>query len=278
MFVALSMSVSIVILCLLYYYSKQRSQSQERNYQQIISLRLIMELCRQHRALTHQAMVSDDFSKPDEVLHVEQQLQKQTSDLINLASFDHKSLFRILQMKTAALGQDWQQRSFARNQRTHGTAIRHCMFLIDDIALAWLVESGREDLSDEYHLNWQQVLDSMEILTQLRICIQEKGHRNEELRIKYYADKIRHKLQQLSLISPLTIQSPLGLQTQAKIDLLISSQNLKFTTQQLYALTTDISQLIAQVYDDMLSDITESLYQPLPAVGVMPCENSFHMG
>lgn len=66
-----------------------------------------------------------------------------------------------------------------KNQRLHGKLIRHCMYLMDDVVLAWLAESGREELSDEYHMNWQQIFDAMETLTQLRLCIDDS--RNETI-------------------------------------------------------------------------------------------------
>ncbi|ROV61959.1 hypothetical protein EGH82_02450 [Vibrio ponticus] len=267
MFIIISISVSVLILILIYHYSRQRSLSHQRNYQQIVTLRLVMELCRKHRAVTHHAATTDNHPAiEDTLVQIDQQLDKESSRLISLANFDHKPMYRVLQMKLKGLSDEWQQRSFARNQRIHGTAIRHCMFLIDDIALAWLLESGRADLSDEYHMNWQQVLDSMEVLTQLRICIQEIDQPIGEMRVKYYGDKVRHKLHQLSLISPLPIRSPVGTQVLEQLDELVAANKLDINQADLYQLTTDISQLIAQVYDDMLSDITQSLYQALPDI------------
>ncbi|WP_194438745.1 hypothetical protein [Vibrio fluminensis] len=267
MFILISISVSVLILILIYHYSRQRSLSHQRNYQQIVTLRLVMELCRKHRAVTHHAATTNNQPAADYALkQIDKELEAQASRLVSLANFDHKPMYRVLQMKLKGLSHEWQQRSFARNQRIHGTAIRHCMFLIDDIALVWLLESGRADLSDEYHMNWQQVLDSMEVLTQLRICIQEIDQPIGEMRVKYYSDKIRHKLHQLSLISSLPIRSPIGSQVLDQLDELSSADTLKLNQQQLYQLTTDISQLIAQVYDDMLTDITQSLYQALPDI------------
>ncbi|WP_114765710.1 hypothetical protein [Vibrio rhodolitus] len=277
MFVIVSMSVSVLILALLYHYSRVRSQSHQRNYQQIVSLRLVMELCRRHRAFTHHAIANADVSSDNYVAkQLEEELELESSKLIGLATYDNKPMFRVLQLKLKGLSSDWQQRSFARNQRVHGTAIRHCMFLIDDIALAWLLESGREDLSNEYHMNWQQVLDSMEVLTQLRICIQEVDQPVGEMRVKYYSDKIRHKLHQLSLISTLPIRSPLGVGVLDSLDKLIACDNINLEQGELYRLTTDVSHLIAQVYDDMLSDITQSLYQPLPSTDSQQWQTEIH--
>ncbi|EGU38863.1 hypothetical protein VII00023_06017 [Vibrio ichthyoenteri ATCC 700023] len=265
MFVALSILVSVLILLLIYLDAKQRAQSQQHHYRQIVSLRLVMELCRRHRALTHDAMTASEFEATSLAIHsTEKELLLESSKLIGLATFENKPMYRVLQMKVKGLSHDWQQRSFARNQRVHGAAIRHCIFLIDDITLAWLLDSDREDLHDEYHMNWQQVIDSMEVLTQLRICIQELDQPSGEVRIKYYSDKISQKLHQLSLISPLPIHSPLGVNTLATLEQLVGIESIELEQNQLYNLTTDISCLIAQVYDEMLSDITQSLHHPLP--------------
>ncbi|MBA5761997.1 hypothetical protein H2O73_06510 [Vibrio sp. 404] len=264
MLVIISISVSILILVLLSHYSRQRSQSHQRNHQQIHSLRQVLELCRQHRDLTHHAIATEHNESTTQTIdQLKQQLTLESSKLIGLAHFDSKPQYRMLQRKLTGMCEGCQQRSFARNQRIHGTAIRHCLFLIDDIALTWLLDSGREDLCDEYQLNWQQVLDSMEVLTQLRICIPEVGQPSGEMRIKYNANKIRHKLLQLSLINSLPINSPLGNHLFDTLDMLLQADKITLNQNQLYYLTTDISRLISQVYDQMLSDIMQSLYQPL---------------
>ncbi len=139
---------------------------------------------------------------------------------------------------------------------------------MDEIAIAWLIESGREDISDEYHMNWQQVLDSMEVLTQLRISIQDLHYPEGMLRVKYYCDKTRRKLNQLSLISPLSIASPISSKAMHALSEINASDDILMTNEELYQLTTDISLIISQVYDQMLSDMTESLYQPLPKVAL----------
>jgi hypothetical protein len=45
-----------------------------------------------------------------------------------------------------------------------------------------------------------------------------------------------------------------------------ANHEFEMTSDELYQLTTDVSLVISQVYDQMLSDMTESLYLPLPKV------------
>ncbi len=263
MFVVISMLISFAILALLLYFSKQRQTTLQRKYDVLIVLREILLLCRQHRNLTHHALIAQ-HSASEEVDHVEALLLEKSHHLIAAAQFDNKPMYRILQLKLKSLMKEWPERSVERNQMIHGKTIRHCLFLMDEIALAWLIESEREDLSDEYHLNWQQILDTMEVLTQLRISIQDAYSAEGTQRIKYHCDKMRRKMNQLSLISPLSITSPSSSDAQLRLSEICSCETLTMPSEELYQLTTDLSLCISQVYDQMLSDLTETLYLPLP--------------
>lgn len=267
MFVLFSLVISFIILATLFYYSKKRNSSLERKFEILVLLRKILLLSRQHRAITHQALSNQNYQHLQHTLADNyDDLMEQSNSLIATAQFENKPMYRILQLKLIALHQEWQHRTVARNQIIHGKTIRHCMFLMDEIAIAWLIESGREDISDEYHMNWQQVLDSMETLTQLRISIQDIDDPEGLMRVKFYCDKTRRKLSQLSLISPLSVASPLSSKAMHTLTELNANHEFEMTSDELYQLTTDVSLVISQVYDQMLSDMTESLYLPLPKV------------
>lgn len=269
MFVLFSIIVSFVVLATLFYFSKKRHSGLERKFEILILLRQLLLLCRQHRAITHQALTNHHFDIHQSQLEESYDaMMERSNELIASAQFENKPMYRILQLKLKKLHKEWDQRTVARNQVIHGKTIRHCMFLMDEIAIAWLIESGREDISDEYHMNWQQVLDSMEVLTQLRISIQDLHYPEGMLRVKYYCDKTRRKLNQLSLISPLSIASPISSKAMHSLSEINASDDILMTNEELYQLTTDISLIISQVYDQMLSDMTESLYQPLPKVAL----------
>jgi len=267
MFVLFSLTISFVVLTTLFYFSKDRHSGLERKFEILVLLRQLLLLSRQHRAITHQALTSHHFeihrNQLEETYHA---MMERSNALIASAQFENKPMYRILQLKLKKLHDEWDQRTVARNQVMHGKTIRHCMFLMDEIAIAWLIETGREDISDEYHMNWQQVLDSMEVLTQLRISIQDLNHPEGMLRVKYYCDKARRKLNQLSLISPLSVASPVSSQAMHTLTEIYAGEEVQMTSEELYQLTTDISLIVSQVYDHMLSDMTENLYQPLPKV------------
>lgn len=262
MFVLLSMIISLAILGLMFFYSKQRESSSQRKYDLIVDLRQLLALCRQHRSATHHALMFDE-DRHNELNELQQALMNQSQHLIGIAHFDNKPMYRILQRKLESLTSEWQGRSVARNQIVHGKAIRHCMFLLDEVMLAWLVESGREALSDEYHINWQQIIDAMDALTQMRICIEELDTMEGQRRFTHYVATVQRKINQLSIISTLTTDAPACTQALEKLANWQETRQA-LTSQDLYAISSALSLTIAQVYDHMLSELLESLYQPLP--------------
>lgn len=267
MFVLVSLICSCTILITLFHYSKKRQTVLQRKLNTLIQLRQLLQLSREHRQLSHQALsspITNNDLKQMNSLYA--QMMECSNGLIEIAPFDNKPMYRIYQLKIKAMHTDWHSRSVSRNQIIHGKAIRHCMFLLDEVAMAWLIESERDDLSDEYHLNWQQVLESMEVLTQLRLCIPDCESTEGFMRLKYYSDKTRRKMNQLSLIGPLSVASPICSDAMRLLTELSSAEALPMTTQELYRVTTDISATIAHVYDQMLSDMAENLYLPLPKV------------
>lgn len=269
MLVLWSMIISIGVLLALFYFSRKRNTGMERKFETLVLLRQLLLLSRQHRSVTHQALSRQNPETVESTLaEVYDSMMEYSNLLIANAQFENKPMYRIFQLKLKALHKEWTERNIARNQVIHGKTIRHCMFLMDEIAIAWLIESGREDISDEYHMNWQQVLDAMEVLTQLRISIQDRHYPEGEMRVKYYCDKTRRKLNQLSIVSPLSVASPLSSKAMHQLSEISAGEAIYANNDELYQLTTDISLVISQVYDQMLSDMTESLYQPLPKIAL----------
>jgi len=267
MFVIISMLISISILGLMFLYSKQKESTLQRKYELLIDLRQLLYLSRQHRNATHHSLMFGE-KRQAELSHLQDLLHEKSNHLISTASFDNKPMYRVLQLKLKALMNNWEKRTVARNQMMHGKAIRHCMFLMDEVMLAWLVESSREDLSNEYHINWQQVIDSMDTLTQLRISIEDMHTQDGASRLRHYCDLTRRKLNQLALISPLSIASPACSKAMHILTEIHENPSFEISQQELYQLTSDVSLSIAHVYDQMLADISESLYIPLPKLVV----------
>ncbi|MCL9782623.1 hypothetical protein M9194_14400 [Vibrio sp. S4M6] len=265
MFILISILVSFSILLAMMFIAKQRHTTFANKYEVVVMLREILLLIRQSRSHSHYWLALREETQPD-MSTLEAKLLEKSNQLIAISPFDNKSNYRVFQLMLGSLGKGWQERSIARNQMIHGKAIRHCLFLIDEVVITWLVQAAREDLSNEYHRNWQQVADSMEVLTQLRISIQDIHSIEGFERSKFYCDKMRRKINLLSIISPLTLTSPACSKALHTLEELINNPEFERDVDVLYQLTSDISLNIARVYDQILSDLTEQLHQPLPRV------------
>ncbi|MDW6003488.1 hypothetical protein [Vibrio mangrovi] len=263
MFVIISMLISVGILGFMFYLAKQRESTLQRKYELLVDLRQVLYLCRQHRSATHHALMFGEH-RDTELEHLADLLCEKTNHLISIAHFDNKPMYRVLQLKLKALIKDWSDRTISRNQMIHGKAIRHCMFLMDEVMLAWLVEVNREDLSDEYHMNWQQVIDAMDALTQFRICIEDMNTHEGRTRLQHYAEVVTRKVNQLTMVSPLSISAPACTKALLVLSDVIQDPEYSISAEEMYQMTADISLSIAHVYDHMLGELTETLYIPLP--------------
>ncbi|TCN78359.1 hypothetical protein EDB62_104255 [Vibrio crassostreae] len=264
MFVVISVGLSLLVLAALFHFSRKRQTALSHRFETLVLLRELLLLSRKHRAATHYALAyklsSDSIRKVnkiyDNILEVSELLQSHVS-------FDSRPMYRIYHLKLIAMHSDWQNRSLVRNQSIHGKTIRHSMFLMDEVMIIWLIQSEREDMSSEYHMNWQQILDCMEILTKLRMCIPDM---EEYARFKFYASQTHRKLNQLSIICPISSGSPICTRAMHALTEIASSTEAIQPVDSMYELTSDISSVVSQVYDQVLSDITRSLYQPLPDI------------
>ncbi|MGB1975233.1 MAG: hypothetical protein ACPHQD_14455 [Vibrio toranzoniae] len=267
MFVVISVGLSLLVLAALFHFSRKRQTALSHRFETLVLLRELLLLSRKHRAATHYALAhklsSDSIRKVNEIydniLEVSELLQSHVS-------FDSRPMYRIYHLKLIAMHSDWQNRTLVRNQSIHGKTIRHSMFLMDEVMIIWLIQSEREDMSREYHMNWQQILDCMEILTKLRMCIPDMEKPDEYLRFKFYASQTHRKLNQLSMICPISSGSPVCTRAMHALTEIASSNEATQPADSMYELTSDISSVVSQVYDQVLSDITRSLYQPLPDI------------
>ncbi len=263
MFVIISMLISVSILGFMFYLAKQRESTLQRKYELLVDLRQVLYLCRQHRSATHHVLMFGEH-RDVEIEHLAGLLSEKTTHLISIAHFDNKPMYRVLQLKLKALIRDWSERTISRNQMIHGKAIRHCMFLMDEVMLAWLIEVNREDLSDEYHMNWQQVIDAMDALTQFRICIEEMNTPEGQTRLQHCSDILARKVNQLTMVSPLSISSPTCTKALVILSDVGKSLDSHISAEAMYQMSEDISLSIAHVYDHMLGELIETLYLPLP--------------
>jgi len=266
-FVLISTLLSIAILAGIYHLSSKREQQHARKYQLLTLLRDVVHLLRHHRAATHYSLQfqQNDQQKLD-ALH--DALTNKLHLLVETSRFENKPMYRVLQIKVGKLLEQWNDHSVARNQMEHGKLIRHCLFLMDEVTIAWLAVEQRDDLHNEYHMNWQNIMDSLETLTQLRISIQDLGEQGGNERFKNYASVMMRKLNQLAVIAPLSITSPASTRSIQTLNEYVTGSHVDLTEAELYGVTSDLSLTIFNTYDHVLSDVVESLYLPLPRLSL----------
>ncbi|MDR9827953.1 hypothetical protein RCJ22_20385 [Vibrio sp. FNV 38] len=264
MFVAISIVISLSIVLSLWFYAKKSNNGFERKYQLVMDLRSVLILCRQHRSLTHNAKVHQQLDEKM-VDAVEHRLLDIVQHLVVTAQFENKPLYRVLEIKVNAMLKQWRDQSVAKNQMVHGKVIRHCVYLLDDVMLAWLAQAGRDDLYEKYHMNWQAVLDSMETLTQLRISIQDCDTLtpNSEERIRYYCGSVINKVNRLNAMNREVATTPQSMIALSRLDDISHGYATLTNTNSLYSLSSEVSSAISDVYDEMLKSFAEELYQPL---------------
>lgn len=240
---------------------------QEHKYLIINALREIVQLTRQHRTATHLCLLYKQIHS-SELTHAQHEIMAKCQALIDLVPNDNKPLYRILLNQYQTLFNSWREQSIARNQLIHGKLIRHSLYLIDENTVAWLSECERDELIDEYHCHWQVVVENLEALTQLRITLQEVHQPLGMERFQFSADRMLRRLNQLSLVSPLSIASPLGCELAKTLENYSQGKVSKVSKVEVYELTSRISAIVFECYDCMLDEMIESLYLPLPKLAM----------
>lgn len=263
MFVLISTFLSIAILAGIYHLSAKREQQHASKYQLLTLLRDIVHLLRRHRAATHYSLQFKK-DKQSEIEELDQLLNQKLHSLVESSRFENKPMYRVLQIKVAKMLEQWQNDSVARNQMEHGKLIRHCLFLMDEVTIAWLAAEQRDELHDEYHMSWQCIIDNLETLTQLRICIRDFDDHAENARLKNIASVMLRKLNQLAVIAPLSIASPVAVRAIQSLHDYVEGRTADLSEEQMYSITSDLSLTIFNTYDHVLSTIVETLYLPLP--------------
>ncbi len=265
MFVLISTLISVAILVGIDHLADKRAKQHARKYRLLILLRDVTYLLRRHRAVTHHAL-QDQQPHDNEIAAINQELNSILHQLVETSRVENKPMYRVLQIKVEKLLKQWQEHSLARNQLEHGKLIRHTLFLMDEVTIAWFAVVQREDLYNEYQMNWQTVMDNLETLTQLRISIQDIHTPDGVMRIKNYASVMTRKLNQLVAITPLSITAPTPIKSIHTLNEYIDGRVQTLNEEDLYNITSEFSLAIFHSYEQILSDIVETIYRPLPTL------------
>ncbi|MDK9754907.1 hypothetical protein KIV40_05515, partial [Vibrio sp. D173a] len=143
MFVLISTLISIAILAGIYHLAAKREKQHARKYQLLTLLRDTVHLLRRHRAVTHYS-IQHQQNHEKEIEPIHQELGYKLHQLVETSRFENKPMYRLLQIKIDKLLEQWQDNTVARNQMEHGKLIRHSLYLMDEVTLAWLAIAQRD--------------------------------------------------------------------------------------------------------------------------------------
>jgi hypothetical protein len=134
--------------------------------------------------------------------------------------------------------------------------------------ISWVLEAQKQELSNEYHHNWHQVIDSLDSLTQFRVTIQELGSEHGNNRIKYLSETLHRRLKKLGMVNPVLMASPNFQVICSRLEAITETEDKQLSSESLYQLSSDISLMIFNIYDYILADVAENVYVPLPKLAV----------
>ncbi len=267
MFIVLSASLcALLVFALMVRYGRQVRLS-DRKYQLICELRNLIELLREHRALSHTHLCICDIP-PHQIKELKNRILDTINALLIQADMEKKPMLRLLRKQVRLLLAHWPEMSPNRNQMSHGKSIRVCLYIIDELTLSWLIESEKIELSERYSSQWNHIIDSLDALTRFQIAYSEYQDDNPDAldRVELRARLLQRKLSQLGLIAPLSVSAPSSATAVRWLDELIERQGglEKANHQQTLVQCEALSLVIFRVYDQMLLDVGEELSHPLP--------------
>ncbi|WP_281829422.1 hypothetical protein [Vibrio nigripulchritudo] len=271
MFVLISLTIILICILLLFMHSQTRAVNDQRHLDNLHLLRQLIELCRTHRTLTHQVLVEGNHASHSTLkalFKLKEQIKAISAQARKISTTSDKAKYRVLQINLTLLCKEWRTHSINRNQISHGKVIRHCLYLMDEQIVTWMIEAYREDLTEQYHQDWQLICEAMECLTQLRMCIQDTETETGRKRYLHYGHLILRRLNQISVNCSVPISSDVLFSLNDVLNRL-SNESYKenpIDIAALYKLTNGISAFLFGSYDKVISAICEELYEPLPEI------------
>lgn len=238
----------------------------QKRFNQIIGLRQLIHLLRFHRRQSHQILNQQE--NLTQTAHAESMaIQSLMSSLINHADTSSKPMYRILQTRLTTLLNDWPKYSLLRNQSSHGKAIRHVLYLIDDALTQSLLAADKKCIFDQYQTVWPVTLNAIDSLSRFRYTIHNYTTDSSamEKELLLHAQILKRRLNQMVLsndraIPPLLVESLFAQFNE--IDL--KNSNRQQTKKKLYAFSLQVSDMLFNLFDNVLADIANDVSVKLP--------------
>ncbi|MGR5140943.1 hypothetical protein ACQKPX_04595 [Photobacterium sp. DNB23_23_1] len=249
--------------------SQQQRDMLQRRFNQIIGLRQLIHLLRFHRRQSHQALkktpqITQNLSESIAIKTL-------THSLINQAETSNKPMYRILNKQLDTILDEWPKYSVQRNQSTHGKAIRHVLYLIDDTLTQCLITSEKEELFKHYQGTWPIMLNAIDSLSRFRYAIENYKLGSDVMarELGLHIQILKRRMAQLHLpnepsVPPLIIENLFS--HYESIDL--NAHDKELVKYQLYQFSLEASDTLFHLFDLVLAHIGNELSIKLPELTV----------
>ncbi|PSW03669.1 hypothetical protein [Photobacterium lipolyticum] len=268
MWITLLLAIFLIATSFLVWQSKQTNDVLQARFDQVIGLRQLIYLLRFHRRQSHQCLSHIRSPKLEE-LNEAKAIKALLHTLVNQAEQTHKPMHRILRQRINSLLNEWFYYSVRRNQAVHGKAIRHVLYLIDDLITQSLLAAGKEQLFNQYQAVWPITLNAIDSLSRFRHTIESYNVDNSASKreLKLHIQIIQHRLGQLSLLMHRAPPAFMLDELQADFGQInLDAQDVMITKQALYQLSLRISDTIFILFDVMLGDIANDISVRFPTI------------
>lgn len=261
MWIILGLTLTVLALTAWYFYNKQQQAQTEAHFEQILGLRQLIQLLRQHRRLSHShLMKSSGHTIP--VFHEQDVILQMSSQLVSQVSLEQKPMYRILDQNLQQLCHEWPAHSLSRNQAMHGKSIRHAMYLIDDHLTTSMLIADNDSLFDQYQQFWPVTLNALDTLAQFRATVASfrPGKIKTEVLLRRHLNLLQRRFGQMNLMLSVPGPSFMADQLEQDLDMLLQSASSTHACRlALYKFSLSLSDHIFFLFDAKLLEIAHAL-------------------
>ncbi|MGF1876248.1 hypothetical protein L4D77_13075 [Photobacterium frigidiphilum] len=252
--------------CVFIWQARENKRFLQTRFDQVIGLRQLIFLLRFHRRESHHFLSQShplEATQSNEVIAIKSLMKILSSQ----ADQAHKPMYRVLAKQINKLLGEWSSYSVRRNQAAHGKAIRHVLYLIDDVITQSLLSADKETLFKTYQTAWPITLNAIDSLSRFRYAIDSYtlGKNSSKRELRMHISVIQRRLGQIALLTnkpPLTFMiEDLMLEFES---INLQARNLEDVKGELYQLSLKISDTIFNLFDIILTDIATDISVRFP--------------
>ncbi|MGF1698878.1 hypothetical protein L4D09_00975 [Photobacterium makurazakiensis] len=271
-YLIISIIITITIISAWVYHVRLQRHQLNSRFNQIIGLRQLIHLLRFHRRQTHHQLCNAPHAHLYQPALAESMaIQSLIRSLLSQAEHNNKPMYRLLMQQISKLLDEWPHYSIQRNQTIHGKTIRHVLYLIDDTITQTLIAADKDTIFKQYQSVWPITLNAIDSLSRFRYTIHYYSNHSDkdimERELNLHLKILHRRLKQIAIpyteVIELQILEELTAQFN-QIDLR-HPETIKVESE-LYLFSLQVSDVLFQFYDHVLSEIGRELSIKMPAV------------